>query len=166
MAPPAGLRTTSSSWSKRQPTRESFSLLNAPAAACTIAGGSADDRGDCPRRVYLTHCATPSVNDCSLRISLKKSENDLARNSRVCAARGVEDVGWPREPMTPVAETNQRVSCLPPNESRRSPPMAARIVVEVEKSPFSTVSAHSGRPQQRLWTTKLAESRSVPTRPH
>ena len=65
------------------------------------------------------------------RISLKKSENDLARNSRVCAARGVEDAGWPREPMTPVAETNQRVSCLPPNESCRSPPMAARIVVEV-----------------------------------
>jgi hypothetical protein len=40
-------------------------------------------------------------------ILLKKSENDLARNSRICPARGVEDAVWPREPMTLVAETDQ-----------------------------------------------------------
>ena len=38
---------------------------------------------------------------------LKKSENDLARNSRICPARGVEDAGWPREPMTLVAESDR-----------------------------------------------------------
>jgi hypothetical protein len=41
------------------------------------------------------------------RILLKKSENDLARNSRIRPARGVEDAGWPREPMTLVAETDR-----------------------------------------------------------
>jgi hypothetical protein len=38
---------------------------------------------------------------------LKKSENDLARNSRIYPAREVEDAGWPREPMTLVADVDQ-----------------------------------------------------------
>jgi hypothetical protein len=42
----------------------------------------------------------------SRRIVLKKSENELAQNSRICPARGVEDAGWLREPMTLVAETD------------------------------------------------------------
>ena len=37
------------------------------------------------------------------QISLKKSENELARKSRICAEGGVEDAGWPRGSMTLVA---------------------------------------------------------------
>ena len=47
-------------------------------------------------------------------ISLKKSENYPARNSRICAEREREGAGWPRKPMTLVAETNRWVSCIPP----------------------------------------------------
>ena len=46
-------------------------------------------------------------DDRYLRISLKKSENYLARKSRICAEREIEDAGWLRKPMTLVAETNR-----------------------------------------------------------
>ena len=52
-------------------------------------------------------CRQSPVDDGFAQILLKKSENDLARNSRICPARGVEDAGWPREPMTLVAESDR-----------------------------------------------------------
>jgi hypothetical protein len=51
--------------------------------------------------------AANSTNDGFGRISLKKSENDPARKSRICAAGGVKDAEWPRGSMKLVAEADR-----------------------------------------------------------
>jgi hypothetical protein len=74
------------------------------------------------------------------QISLKKSENEQARKSRICAAGGVEDAGWPRGSMKLAAGADRYLS------------MTARIVIGDVNPTFSTISAKSGPSSSALGT--------------